>query len=102
MITVEAYMKPTKYKLNTKILNEAKLVGVDDVLNQLIWNLYLLKEQIYNNHNNIIYQDNQNSTKLDKKRRQSIRKRTKKIIIRYYFITDRITKPETYVALWPS
>ena len=29
---------PEKQKLNTKSSTEAKIVGVDDLLNQVIWN----------------------------------------------------------------
>ena len=38
-----AYMQSIKNKLNTKSSTEAKLVGVYDVLNQVIWTLYFLK-----------------------------------------------------------
>ena len=43
MGTVGAYVQSSKQKLNTKSSTEAKLVGVDDVLTQVIWNRYFLK-----------------------------------------------------------
>ena len=52
-------------KLNTKSSTEADLVGVDNVLTQVICNQYLLKEQRYDIHVNIIYQDNQSFIKLE-------------------------------------
>ena len=36
MVTVWAYVQSRKQKLNTKISTKAKLVGVDDVLTQVI------------------------------------------------------------------
>ena len=36
--TDEAYIKFSKKKLNTKSLTKAKLVGVNNVLTQVIWN----------------------------------------------------------------
>ena len=43
MGTGEAYVQSSKQKLNTKISTEAELVGLDDVLTQVIWNRYFLK-----------------------------------------------------------
>ena len=37
MGTGEAYVQSSKQKLNTKSSTEAELVGVDDVLTQVIW-----------------------------------------------------------------
>ena len=76
---------------------QAKLVGVDDFLTQVIWTRYFLKEQGYKIHNNIIYQDNQSAIKLEKNGRLSISKQNCHINIRYYFITYRITEQEAYV-----
>ena len=46
MVTVWAYIKSSFKKLNIKSSIEAKFVIVDDVLTQVIWNQYFLKEQI--------------------------------------------------------
>ena len=45
MGTGGSYLHSSKQKLNTKSSNEAKLVGVDDVLTQVICTRYFLKEQ---------------------------------------------------------
>ena len=44
MGTGGAFIKSRKQKLNTKSSTEAKIIGVDDVLTQVIWNQYFLKE----------------------------------------------------------
>ena len=43
MGTGGAYVKSRKHNLNTKSSTEAELVGVDDVLTQVIWTRYFLK-----------------------------------------------------------
>ena len=55
---VGAYVRSRKQKLDTKSSTEADLVGVDDVLIQVIWTRSFLKEQGYIIHDNVIYQDN--------------------------------------------
>ena len=38
------YVQYSKQNLKTKISTESKLVGLDDLLTQVIWNRYFLKE----------------------------------------------------------
>ena len=97
MGTGGAYVKSSKQKLNTKSSNEVKLVGVDDVLTQVMCTRYFLKEQGHMIHNNFIYQDNQSAIRLEKNGTQFSSKRKMQINIRYYFITDRIMKQEDSV-----
>ena len=63
--TGRAYVQSRKQKLNTKNSTEASIVAVDDVLTQVIWIHYFLKEQGYEIHDNVIYQDNQSAIKLE-------------------------------------
>ena len=102
MGTGGAYVKYSKQKLNTKSSTEAELVGVDDVMTQVIWNRYFLKEQGYMIHDNVIYQDNQSAIRLDNNGRRSGSKKTRHINIRYYFITDRIINQEASVEFFPT
>ena len=102
MVIVGSYVQSSKQKLNTKSSNEANLVGVDDVLTQIIWTRYFLKEQGYIIHYNVIYQDNQRVIKLENNDRRSISKRKSHINIRYYFITDRIVNQEASVEFFPT
>ena len=73
-----------------------------DVLTQLIWTQYFLKEQGYKIHDNVIYQDNQSAIKLENNGRLSSSKRTRHINIRYYFITDIFTNQEASVKFCPT
>ena len=80
IVTGGAYVQSRKQKLNTNSSTEADLVGVDDVMNQVIWTWYFLKEQGYIIHYYVIYQDNQSAIRLDKNSRQSSSKMTRHII----------------------
>ena len=102
MGTVGAYVQSIKKNMNTKSSTKAELFGIDDVLTQVTWTQYFLKEPIYIIHDNAIYQDNQSAIILEKNGRRSSIKRTRQINIRYYFITDRIIKQETSVEICPT
>ena len=65
MGTGGAYVQSSKQKLNTKISTKAEIVGVYDVLIQVIWTRYFLKEQGHTIQDNVIYQDNQSAIRLD-------------------------------------
>ena len=58
MGTEGAYVQSSKQNLNTKSSTEANLIVVDDVLTQVIWTRYFLKEQGYMIQDNVINQDN--------------------------------------------
>ena len=102
MGTVGAYVQSRKKKLNTKSSTEADLVGVDDVLTQVIWTRYFLKEQGHMIQDNVIYQDNQSAIRLENNGKRSRSKRTRHINIKYYFITDRIMKHEASMEFCPT
>ena len=102
MGTGGAYIQSRKQKMNTKSPTDYELSGVDYVLTQVIWTRYFLKEQGYMIHDNVICQDNQSATRIEKNVRQLSSKRTRHINIRYYCITDRIGKQETSVEFCPT
>ena len=52
------YSTSVRQKLNTKSSIEAELVGVDNVMPQIIWTRYFLEAQGYDVRNSKIYQDN--------------------------------------------
>ncbi len=82
----------TKQKLNTRSSTESKLVGVDDMMSSILWTRYFLKGQRYMKSDNIIFEDNKSAMLLERNGKASSSKRTKHINLRYYFITDRISK----------
>ena len=70
---------------------------MDDVLTQAIWTRYFLKNKGYKIRDNIIYQYNQSSIKLENNGKISSGKWKRHIKTRYYFITDIINKQEASV-----
>ena len=65
MGTGGAYVQSRKNKLITKSSTETYLIKVDNVLTQVIWIWYFLKDQRYEIDENFIYQDNQSAIKLE-------------------------------------
>jgi hypothetical protein len=92
----------TKQKLNTRSSTESELVGVDDMMPSILWTRYFLKSQGYRVNDNIIYQDNKSAMLLERNGKTSSSKRTKHINVRYFFITDRISKGEVRVEWCPT
>ena len=96
------YATSTRQKINTKSSTEAELVGVSDVLPQILWTRYFLIAQGYLTNESIIYQDNKSAILLEKNGTASSSKRTRHINIRYYFVTDRINNGEVIVEYCPT
>ena len=92
----------TKQKLNTRSSTESELVGVDDMMPSILWTRYFLKAQGYHVSDNIIFQDNKSTMLLERNGKASSSKRTKHINVRYFFITDRISKGEVRVEWCPT
>jgi hypothetical protein len=92
----------TKQKLNTRSSTESELVGVDDMMPSILWTRYFLIAQGYNVKDNVLFQDNKSTILLEQNGRASSSKRTKHINVRYFFITDRISKGEVRVEWCPT
>jgi hypothetical protein len=78
------------------------LVGVNNVMSQVLWTRYFLEAQGYGVKDNVVYQDNQSSILLEKHGRASSGKRTRHINIRYFFVTSRFTAKEVSVKYCPT
>jgi hypothetical protein len=96
------YATSTGQKINTRSSTEAELVGVNDVLPQILWTKYFLQEQGYGCNDSILYQDNKSAMLLEKNGRASSSKRTRHINIRYYFITDKLASKELRLDHCPT
>jgi hypothetical protein len=96
------YSRSTRQKLNTKSSTEAELVGVDDVMPQVMWTRYFLEAQGYEVRDSKIYQDNQSTMLLANNGRASSSKRTRHIALRYYFVTDRVKAKEVSIEYCPT
>jgi hypothetical protein len=92
----------TTQKINTKSSTETEIVGVDDLMPAVLWTRLFLEAQGYGVVENIIYQDNKSAILLEKNGKASSGKRTKHINMRYFFITDRISKKDMSVEWCPT
>lgn len=61
-----------------------------------------MQAQGYDIHDNILFQDNQSSMRLEQNGRASSTKRTKHIDVRYFFIADRVASKEIRIVYCPT
>jgi hypothetical protein len=96
------YATSVRQKLNTRSSTEAELVGVHDVLPQILWTKHFLEAQGHKMGPSTIYQDNQSAILLEKNGRASSGKRTRHLDIRYFFATDRIQNKDIAIEYCPT
>jgi hypothetical protein len=96
------YSTLVKQKLVTRSLTEAEVVAVHDVLPQMIWTAYFLKEQGVHVSDSILFQDNMSAILLEKNGRASASKRSRHMNIRYFFIADRAKSGELRIEYCPT
>jgi hypothetical protein len=92
----------TKQKINTRSSTEAELVATDDIIAQVLWTQNFLREQGLPIEKSIIYQDNKSAMLLEQNGRPSAGKRSRHLDIRYFFITDKISKGDIEVKYCPT
>ena len=79
-----------KQKLVTRSSTESEVVGVYDVLPQILWTKKFLEDQGVSIKETVLYQDNMSSMLLEHNGRQSSTKRTKHMDIRYFYVSDHV------------
>jgi hypothetical protein len=97
-----AYTTSKGQKINTRSSTESELVGVYDVLPQVLWTQYFLEAQGYGVKDCVIYQDNMSTILLAENGKASSSKRTRHINIRYFFVTDLVKKGQVKVTHCPT
>ena len=88
------YSRSTKKKINTKSSIEGEIVGVDDILPQVLWTNYFMRAQGYGSKETVVYQDNKSAILLENNGKLSSSKRTKHINVCYYFVKDCVERKE--------
>ena len=91
-----------KQKLNTRSSTEAEVVGVDDAMSPILWTRLFLEAQGIEVRRNILYQDNKSAILLENNGKKSSSKRTRAMNIRYFFVTDQISKGNLEVEYCPT
>ena len=97
------YGTSTRQKINTKSSTEAELVGVNDLMPQILWTRYFLEAQGYEINESIIqHQDNKSTILLAENGKASSGRRTRHINIRYFFVKDRVASGEVKIEYCPT
>ena len=79
-----------KQKLVTQSSTESEVVGVYDVLPQILWTKKFLEDQGVGIKETMVYQDNMSSMLLERNGQQLSMKRTKHMDIQYFYVGDHI------------
>ena len=79
-----------KQKLVTWSSTESEVVGVFDVLPQILWTKKFLEDQGVEVKETVLYQDNMSSMLLKWNGRQSSTKQTKHMDIRYFYVKEHV------------
>lgn len=96
------YATSTKQKLNTRSSTESELVGMHDVLPQVLWTRLFLQAQGVSVTSNVMHQDNKSAILLGTNGKGSSSRRTRHINTRYFFVKDKIEKGEVQLAYCSS
>jgi hypothetical protein len=75
---------------------------MNNVIPQVLWTWYFLSTQGYDTMENIGYQDNQSAILLEKNGKGSSSKRTRHIVIQYFFVTNRVASKEVSIKYCPT
>ena len=89
-------------KLVARSSTEAEVIGVDDLMPQMMWTGYFLKAHGVDVVDTVLYQDNKSAMLLEKNGRASSGKRTRHIDIRFYFVADRVANGDLRIEHCPT
>ena len=96
------YATLSRQKLMTRSLTEAELVGVHNILPQVIWIKNFMEGQGINIGPAVIYQDNKSAILLEKNGHGSSGKRTRHLDIRYFFAKDCVESRDIVIEHCPT
>lgn len=91
-----------RQKLNARSSTEGELIGMHDVLPQVLWSKHFIEAQGYTVEHNVVYQDNKSAILLENNGVMSSSKRTKHIQSRYFYVKDCIERQELTVEHCPT
>jgi hypothetical protein len=96
------YSTSAKQKLVSRSSTESEVIGMHDVLPQVLWTNHFLQAQGFDIHKTVVFQDNMSSILMEKNGRNSSSKRTRHMNIRYFFVKDKIANRELEVDYCPT
>ena len=102
MGTGSPYSASLKQKLVFCSSTESELIGVHDILPQILWTSHFLNAQGYSVKCTVLKQDNKSSIQLEQNGRTSSSKRTKHIQICNFFIMDKVDARDIEIEYCPT
>jgi len=96
------YSASSAQKIVARSSTEAELIGVHDVMPQMLWTLRFLEGQGSKVNGTILYQDNMSAMLLEKNGRASSSKRTRHILLRYYFVKEHVDSGTVEIKHCPT
>jgi len=96
------YSTSSAQKLTTRSSTESEVVGVHDVLPQVLWSSNFLKAQVFEVKESMVYQDNMSSMRLETNGRASSGKRTRHMELRFFFAKDCVDRKLIRIAYCPT
>ena len=79
-----------------------ELVGVDDVISNILWSLYFMQEQGADMTNATIYKDNKSAILLESNGKISSGKWTKHIKAKYFFVMNKVSDGDVTIKHIPT
>ena len=86
----------------TRSSTEAELVGLYDIMPQILWTRYFIAAQGYGVKDLVVHQDNKSTILLAENGKMSSSKRTRHLNIRYFFVTDLVKTKELSIKYCPT
>ena len=96
------YSRSWKQRLVSRSSTESELIGVYDVLPQVLWTKQFLEEQGCLDTTTVVYQDNTSSILLERNGQSSSTKRMKHMHIRYFYVTEQVHNKAIHITHCPT
>ena len=94
--------KSVKKKLNTNRSTEFEVVGVHDVLSDIMWTKYFLEEQGFDTSINVVYRDSRSALLLELIGRKSKGKRRNHMNNRFFLIKYKVENEGINLRWFPE
>jgi hypothetical protein len=91
-----------KQKVNSRSSTESELIGVDDEVSKVLWTKRFVQWQEFEVKLNLVCQDNTSTMKLENNGKASSGKRTRHFHIKWFYVTDLISRNELAVKYCPT
>ena len=102
-----------KQKVNSTSSTVADIIGVDDVMNFVMWVKLFIEQQVKNlslkliikkldGKPSVLQQDNASSICFETNKKRPSTKRTRQINIRYFYLTNKVRSRDEVIAYHPT